>query len=257
MLKMTTADEFEVRFSRSGLGENGVGDRDMAENQQTIRGVIFDMDGVLCDSEPFILEAAIRMFELRYHTKVLPEDFVPFVGAGEDRYLGGVAEKYGIKLDLDRDKVLTYEMYLELIRGRMNPLPGAREFIAECRQHGLRLAVASSADKMKLDGNLRELRLPPGTFDICVNGLDVVKKKPDPEIFLAAAAGLKLKASDCLVVEDAVNGIKAGKAAGARCLGITSSFDAAALTSAGADWTAPNLAAIPPAIRTAVFQHVT
>jgi len=229
----------------------------MTNIQQTIRGVIFDMDGVLCDSEPFILEAAIRMFELRYHTKVLPEDFVPFVGAGEDRYLGGVAAKYGIKLDLDSDKVFTYNMYLDLIRGRMTPLPGAREFIAECRQHGLKLAVASSADKMKLDGNLRELRLPPGTFDICVNGLDVEKKKPDPEIFLAAAAGLKLKASDCLVVEDAVNGIKAGKAAGARCLGITSSFDAATLISAGASWTAQNLATISHATRLALFHCTT
>jgi beta-phosphoglucomutase len=213
-----------------------------------MNAVIFDIDGVLCDSEPFICEAAIRMFEVRYHTKVLPDDFLPFVGAGEKRYLGGVAEKYGIKLDLDRDKVFTYEMYLEAIRGRLQPLPGVHDFIAKCRKRNLKLAVASSADKMKVDGNLRELRLADGTFDACVNGSEVAKTKPHPEIFLTAAARLGVNAAECLVVEDAVNGIKAGKAAGAKCLGITSSFDAATLKSAGADWTAPNLANPPAGI---------
>lgn len=222
----------------------------------SVKGIIFDMDGVLCDSEPFICEAASRMFELRYGTRVNAGDFLPFVGAGEDRYLGGVAEKYGITLDLDRDKVFTYEMYLDIIRGRMHPLPGVRDFISKCRKNGIKLAVASSADRMKVDGNLRELELPPETFDVCVNGLEVVKKKPDPEIFLFAAGKLGLKAADCIVAEDAVNGIRAGKAAGAQCLGITSSFTAETLTSAGADWTAPDLAHLPPALLARIFPRL-
>ena len=51
-----------------------------------IRGVIFDMDGVLCDSEPFICEAACRMFQQIHYTQVQPDDFKPFVGTGEDRF---------------------------------------------------------------------------------------------------------------------------------------------------------------------------
>jgi len=211
------------------------------------RGVIFDMDGVLCDSEPFICEAAMRMFAERYGLNVQPQDFLPFVGAGEDRYLGGVAEKYGVTLDLEHDKARTYALYLQLIRGRLRPLPGVREFVARCRRRGWRLAVATSADRLKLDGNLREIGLPPATFDAAVNGLDVARKKPHPDLFLLAAERLGLAARDCLVVEDAPNGVRAAKAAGAACLALTSSFPAAALRDAGADWVVADLTQVPAA----------
>ncbi|HAU38770.1 MAG TPA: HAD family phosphatase [Phycisphaerales bacterium] len=211
-----------------------------------VRGVIFDMDGVLCDSEPFICEAACRMFAETHGVTVRPEDFLPFVGTGENRYLGGVAARYGVTLELERDKRRTYDIYLRIIQGRLDPLPGAREFLAACRARGLKLAVATSADKVKLEGNLRQINLPPETFDVCVNGLDVTHKKPDPEIFLLAAKRLALPAAECVVVEDALNGIAAGLAAGARCLGLTTSFSAEELLAAGAAWTAPDLAHVPP-----------
>jgi HAD superfamily hydrolase (TIGR01509 family) len=203
------------------------------------------MDGVLCDSEPFICEAATRMFAERHGLRVKAGDFLPFVGAGEDRYLGGVGEKYGLAMDLQADKRRTYEIYLEIIRGRLHPLAGVREFIAECRGLGMRLAVATSADEIKVQGNLREIGLPPETFDVAVNGLQVTKKKPHPEIFLRAIRQLALRPGQSLVVEDAPNGILAGRAAGARCLGLTTSFSAGALRAAGAAWTAPDLAHVP------------
>jgi beta-phosphoglucomutase len=211
-------------------------------------GVIFDMDGVLCDSEPLICEAARRMFAEQHSLTVREADFVPFVGTGEDRYLGGVAEKYGVKLDLERDKARTYAIYLQIIRGRLKPLPGVREFVARCRALGLKLAVATSADRIKLNGNLEELNLPPETFDVCLTGSEVEHKKPHPEIFLTAALRLHLPADRCLVIEDALNGVRAAKAAVARCLGLTTSFVAADLLAAGADWTGPHLGFVPPAV---------
>ncbi len=214
-------------------------------NGAALRGVIFDMDGVLCDSEPFICEAACRMFSEHHRMKVSPEDFIPFVGAGENRYLGGVAEKHGVTLDLDADKARTYQIYSEIIRGRLEPLPGAREFIAECRRRGLKLAVATSADRIKMDGNLAEIGLPPETFDVTVNGLDIERKKPHPDIFLLAARRLELPPPECLVVEDAPNGLRAARAAGSPCLGLTTSFPDAVLREAGADWTAPDLSRVP------------
>ena len=129
-----------------------------------IRGVIFDMDGVLCDSEEFICEAARRMFAELYGTETRPEDFIPFVGAGENRYLGGVAEAHGVEIDIDAAKRRTYEIYLEIIAGRLRPMPGAGEFVAACRQRGLKLAVATSADYVKMVGNLEEIDLPFGRF---------------------------------------------------------------------------------------------
>ncbi|MFH1730862.1 MAG: HAD-IA family hydrolase [Planctomycetota bacterium] len=207
-----------------------------------IKGVIFDMDGVLVDSEKFICEAAIRMFA-EHGVEMQPEDFVPFIGAGEDRYISGPAEKAGFPINVARDKARLYEIYAEIVRGRLRPLDGAHEFIGRCRGRGLKVALATSADKSKMLVNLREIGVSPETFDATVNGLEVEKKKPDPEIFLAAAKKLGVPAADCLVVEDAVNGVAAAKAAGARCLALLTSFSKEEL--AGADWYANTLADAP------------
>jgi HAD superfamily hydrolase (TIGR01509 family) len=207
-----------------------------------IKGILFDMDGVLVDSEPYICKAAIMMFE-ELGVKVSPEDFHPFVGMGENRYIGGVAENHGVKVDIRRVKARTYEIYENIVKGQLSALPGAHSFIAGCRRRGFRLALATSADKVKMQVNLREIGLPPETFDSIVTGLDVVNKKPFPDIYVKAAHMIGLQPEECLVVEDAASGIKAGKAAGCKCLGVTSSFDAQVL--AGADWICSSLDDVP------------
>ncbi len=207
-----------------------------------IKGVLFDMDGVLVDSEPFISKAAIMMFN-ELGVMATPEDFHPFVGMGENRYLGGVAGKYGIKVDIEKIKARTYEIYEIIVRGKLSPLPGAHEFISECRKKGLRLALATSADRVKMLVNLREIGLSPETFDAVINGLDVENKKPFPDIYIKAANDIGLEPVECLVVEDAVSGIKAARSAGCRCLAVTSSFEAGAL--AEADWICASLLEVP------------
>lgn len=209
-----------------------------------IDGVIFDMDGVLVDSERFICEAGIRMFAEK-GIKVKEEDFVPFVGMGENRYLGGVAEKHGVQLDIVKDKARTYEIYLEIIHGRLEPLPGVHEFIQRCRERKLKLAVASSADAVKVIGNLKEIGLAMASFDAVINGNDVERKKPHPDIFLTAAKTMGADPTRCLVVEDAVSGVAAAKAAGSKCLALTTSFTREQLS--GADWFGSTLADAPKA----------
>lgn len=213
-------------------------------------GVLFDMDGVLCDSEPFICQAACRMFREQHGVTVRPEDFQPFVGTGENRYLGGVATHYGVRFDQEADKARTYAIYLELIRGRLQPLAGVRSFITACQARGLRLALASSADAVKVRGNLAELGLPPDTFATCVDGLMVARRKPAPDLFLLAAERLGLSPLTCLVVEDAPSGLVAARAAGCRALGICSSFAAEELRDAGAEWIACDLSEALPLIET-------
>ncbi len=207
-----------------------------------IKGVLFDMDGVLADSEDYICKAAIIMFA-ELGSKVVPDDFRPFVGTGENRYLGGVAEKYGLKIDIEKAKARTYEIYTQIIRGELNPLPGAREFVRECRDRGLKLALATSADRIKMEANLREINIPEDLFDALVTGLDVVNKKPHPDIYLKAAELIGLKPSECLVVEDAVSGIRAGKSAGCRCLAVSGSFEREQLLEA--DWICDALDKVP------------
>lgn len=201
------------------------------------------MDGVLVNSESFIADAAIAMFAEKGH-QIRREEFRPFIGTGEDRFIGGVAERRGILLEPARDKARTYEIYVQLIRGKLQPLPGAREFVDACRTRRLAIAVASGADEVKVEANLREVGLSPNLFAAIVDGTQIVRKKPAPDIFLEACWRLGLPPANCLVIEDAVAGVAAAKAAGARCLALTTSFDAKQL--AMADWIAADLSRVPP-----------
>jgi len=204
-----------------------------------IEAVLFDMDGVLVDSEKHIRQAAVEMFREKGH-RVAPEDFLPFTGMGENRYLGGVAEKHKIPFDLEREKARTYAIYAELVRGKLEPLDGVHEFINTCRERGLKLAVASSADPVKVNINLDEIGLERSLFQAIVTGLDIEHKKPSPDIFIKAAELTGTDPGHCLVVEDAISGVTAGKAAGARVLALTTSFSASELSEA--DWISSTLA---------------
>jgi len=196
-----------------------------------IRAVIFDMDGVLTDSEPLINAAAVAMFK-ELGLNVAPEDFIPFVGTGENRYIGGVAERYNFPLDIESAKKRTYEIYLALVPTRLRAFPCAVELVRKCRSIGRKIALASSADMIKIEANLQKIGLPSNQWDALVSAEDVVHKKPAPDIFLAAARKLGVPPAECVVVEDAVNGVQAAKSAGMRCVAVAHSFPAEKLVGA-------------------------
>lgn len=200
------------------------------------------MDGVLLESEEYINRAGVMLFREKGY-EVEPGDFIPFTGMGENRYLGGVAEKYGIPFDVIEDKRRAYEIYRSMVRGKLHPLPGVVHFIEKCREKELKIAVATSADYVKMQINLSEIELPESVFDATVNGLDIENLKPSPDIFLKAAERIGVLPENCLVVEDAVSGIKAGKAAGAKVLAVTTTFSRDQLVKA--DWLVNDLSDVP------------
>jgi len=204
-----------------------------------LKAILFDMDGVLVDSEEFIFEATKMMFA-EHGISVKKEDALPFVGTGENSYISGIGLHNGFRVDIERDKARTYQLYEQIASAKLNALPGVSEFISNCAYKGLKMAVASSADKIKVMINLREIGLSADHFGAIVTGEDVKNKKPFPDIYLKAATLLGVKPEECLVVEDAVSGVKAAKAAGAKCLALTTSFDAELLTEA--DWICEDLA---------------
>ena len=149
---------------------------------------------------------------------------MPFLGAGEDRYIGGVAEKYRFTLDLPAAKQRIYEIYLDLVPLQLETFPGAYDLVLACRQARLRVAVASGADKIKVVANLQKIGLPLEFWDTVVTGDQVKHKKPAPDIFLSTARNLGVNPAACVVVEDSVNGIQAAKAAGMRCIAVAQTF---------------------------------
>ena len=200
-------------------------------DDRNIQAVLFDMDGVLTDSEPLITAAVVAMFQEK-GLAVQPEDFRPFVGMGDDRYIGGVAQKYNFAIDLSSARKRTYEIYLERVPSALKAFPGAVELVRVCRNAGLKVVVASSADRIKIDANLNEIGLPPEMWDAIVTAEDVAHKKPAPDIYLAAARKLGLSPEQCIAIEDAVNGVQAAKAAGMRCLAVAQTFPPEQLQSA-------------------------
>lgn len=217
-----------------------------ADQNPHLKAVIFDMDGVLVFSEPLLAEASMKIFADRGYT-VNREDFKPFTGMGEARFMGGVAERHGIPFDPVADKDLLYKVFLEMMQGRLEPLPGVPDFIRRCKQNGLKVALASSADDVKVFPILKHIGIDPSEFDAIVTGSMVSRKKPAPDVFLEAVRQLQLPAASCLVVEDAVAGIEAALATGCRAMGITTAFQSEILLAAGADWTAADLSCVPPA----------
>lgn len=112
------------------------------------------------------------------------------------------------------------ERYRDLVRARgIAPLPGVREWLARLCESGWRQAIASSGPRLNAQTIIDALGLA-GTFDAIIAAEDVVHGKPDPEVFLTAAARLGVDPGHCVVVEDAPTGIEAGRRGGMRTLGV-------------------------------------
>jgi HAD superfamily hydrolase (TIGR01509 family) len=207
-----------------------------------IRAVIFDMDGVLTNSEPVINAAAVAGLR-EFGVEAVPEDFHPFVGMGEDRYIGGVAEKYGVTY-VPAMKRRVYEIYLEILPDMLTVFPGVHSLLERLHRAGMLLAVASSADRIKVVANLKAAEIPLDLFAAVISGEDVVRKKPDPAIFLTAAERMHVLPAEACVVEDALTGIEAAKRAGMRCIAVAQTFPPTALAAAGPDCIRPTAADI-------------
>jgi HAD superfamily hydrolase (TIGR01509 family) len=198
-----------------------------------LKAILFDMDGVLVDSEPVIRAAAAEGLR-RFGVPAIESDFIPFTGMGEDRFIGGVAEKHGHPYD-PSIKALVYEIYGQIVDERLVVYKDTLPALRALKAGGARLALASSADHVKINHNLRVAKIPCDIFSAVIGGEDVVRKKPHPDIYLLAAERLGVSAAECAVVEDAISGIAAGKAAGAMVIGVATSFAREALYEAGAD----------------------
>lgn len=190
--------------------------------------VIFDVDGVVADTEVLNARASVMMFRELYGTEVQAADFRPFVGTGDERYVEGVAEKYGVSIDTAAAVERRKENFFRLLRDEPLPaMPGVIELVrAACRAEDAKVAIATSGNKDKQFPVIEGTGLRLEWFDAVITGDDVTRKKPDPQIYLVTADRLGIAPALCVVFEDAPAGVASARAAGMKCVAVTSSVEA-------------------------------
>lgn len=184
----------------------------------TLKGVIFDMDGVIVDSEPLHYEAESRIFARLGITVpgAMRNSFIGMSGAGMWRTVRDeftLAQSVGELLEIDR------KLRLEFFSGldRLDPVAGALDLLKEISGSGLKTALASSSSPDLIDIILDRLDARR-YFGAVISGDTVPRGKPAPDIFLRALELIGARAGSCVVIEDSRNGVIAAKAAGLRCV---------------------------------------
>jgi HAD superfamily hydrolase (TIGR01509 family) len=203
------------------------------------RAVLWDLDGTLVDSEAFHWQSWRYALEAD-GVSVTFDQFKSSFGQRNDRILrvwlgpGATVERINRIADAKEEE----NRRLAEAHG-LTPLPGAADWLARLQQEGWRQAIASSAPRLNVEVMLRALHLT-SYFDAIVSSEDVTHGKPDPEVFLTAAARLGVPPSHAVVVEDAVAGVEAARRAGMRSVGVSMT------TALDADVAVTSLPDLPP-----------
>ncbi len=210
-------------------------------------GMIFDVDGLIGDTEPINAKVTIRVLDEMFGLKgVTYEDFAAGYGRGAEAYVKAGARAHGLELT-DEQAHAAAEVrergLAEMVRKEGLPsFPGVLDLIHAALEQGeFRLAIATSATRELSEAILTAVKVPFERM-VYVSGSDVTKKKPDPQIFLIAIERLGLAAARCVVFEDAPSGVQAAQAAGARCIAVTNTVPAEELD--GADLIVDSLAKV-------------
>jgi len=197
---------------------------DLVDNR---KGVIFDMDGVLVDTgwahkQSWYDLAAKEGFSMS------DEFFSSTFGMQNYQIIPMLLERESTRNEIDRLADWKEQRYRELVSEQLTLSEGARTLLEDLKDNGFLLAVGSSAPRANLNLVLERVQAD-GYFDACVSGEEVSAGKPAPDTFLKAAEKLSLGPDHCIVVEDAVQGVDAAKAAGMAVVAVTTTRDRAAL----------------------------
>jgi len=200
-----------------------------------IKAIIFDMDGVLVDSEPVHIETE-KMTLREYGINVPESEWKGFTGTTDHDMFAYIVKNF-TKGNIGVDELVTHraKTYLKMAPTKIQMIPGALEFLKQVKKSGFKIALTTSSTKEIQRPIFAKFNLHP-YFDVIVTGDEITNGKPDPEAYLKTVEKLGIPATNCLVIEDSTNGIRSAKAAGCIAVGITTSFPKEKLQDAGADF---------------------
>ncbi|PYL54509.1 MAG: hydrolase [Verrucomicrobia bacterium] len=215
---------------------------------QPLRAVIFDLDGILADSEPWWNEIDSKLlaeygviYRGEYHREVL--------GVSYRLAVEFYKKAFGLSASIEELMRRRGEIATEFFANRVGLFPSTKRTLERLRDMKVRLAIATSSVSASARPFLDRHGLTP-FFDGIVTGDEIERGKPDPDIYLRAAKKLGIGADACLVIEDALSGITAGKAAGMRVAAIPDRrFVDARDYEKEADYVLGNLSEIPALVR--------
>ena len=183
------------------------------------KAVIWDMDGIIVDSAQHHLKGWQIVFQKR-GANYTEEDFWRNTGKRSDTIVKNIlGEKISSDeiMDIIREKDETFR---QLMGKDIKALPGVLELITSLKEHGFKIAIASSAPIENIRLITQSLKIY-NRFDAIISGWEVTKGKPNPQTFLLAAEKLGVEAKNCIVIEDAISGVTASKKAGMSCIAVT------------------------------------
>lgn len=182
------------------------------------RAVIFDMDGVILDSEPLHQELEAQMFR-ELGAVISQAEAREYIGVNSFEMWRVIRERHSISASVEELVRLERDRYRAIMNNGGVPfVPGVLDLIRHLAGCGARLAVASSAPLEQIDHALAATGVE-SLFRARVSGDEVPRSKPDPDIFLQAAKKLGVNPSECVVIEDAPHGVTAARSAGMLCIG--------------------------------------
>jgi HAD superfamily hydrolase (TIGR01509 family) len=201
------------------------------------KGLIFDLDGVIADTETPNAQATIETFEMLFGVSgVKQEDFEEGLGRGAEAYIRAGAEKHGLNLtpeQVDEAVELRQQKFLKIIEDQpLVPYPGVLELMEEVMAaKDYSVGIATSSTRRKSEAVLKSAKIPYQRMAY-ISGSEVTRKKPDPQLFQLCAEEMNVPIGRCLIVEDAPNGVEAALAAGSVCIAVTNTTSANKLANA-------------------------
>ncbi|MFH1170978.1 MAG: HAD family phosphatase [bacterium] len=210
------------------------------------QAIIFDMDGVCVDSEPLWSRADERLIQsFGGHGDILTAKDQQ-MGMRERENAAFLIKEFHLNATPEELLAARHRFLFEEYGDTITPRQGLRELLAFLKRKNKRCALASSSDHNVIQYVLKHAHLQ-GTFDAVVGGADVARSKPAPDIFLFAAKMLSVTPEQCIVLEDALHGIQAARAAGMKCIGVLHSLNSPELL-AGADAIVAEVSDITPTL---------